>query len=140
MVLPRALPSPLTQPLVLLQLHFFPLVSLSVMTHLSVTFKLRDKQDSQGVRLLVSVNHSLELDAFPKIRQSVLSAPLLSLTAGSLLDCRSFTAELIDIRLTDSWQCFSAGMQLNSSYNDGGNAAFNTLPHRYIMYNILIQY
>lgn len=139
-LLPRALPSPLTQPLVLLQLHFFPPVSLSVMTHLSVTFKLRDKQDSQGVRLLVSVNHSLELDAFPKIRQSVLSAPFLPLTAGSLLDCRSFTAELIDIRLTDSWRCFSAGMQLNSSHNDGENAVFNTLPHRYIMYNILIQY
>lgn len=101
----------------------------AVMTHLSVTFKLRDKQDSQGVCLLTSVNHSLELDAFPKIRQSVLSAPLLPLTAGSLLDCRSFTAELIDIRLTDSWRCFSAGMQLNSSYNDGGNAVFNTLPH-----------
>lgn len=76
------------------------------MTHLSVTFKLLDKQDSQGARLLVSVNHNLELDAFPKIRQSVLSAPLLPLTAGSLRDCGSFTAELIDIRLTDSWRRF----------------------------------
>lgn len=76
------------------------------MTHLSVTFKLLDKQDSQGARLLVSVNHNLELDAFPKIRQSVLSAPLLPLTAGSLRDCGSFTAELIDMRLTDSWRRF----------------------------------
>lgn len=31
-------------------------------------------------------------------------------------------------------------MQLNSSYNDGGNAVFNTLPHWYMVYNILIQY
>lgn len=99
------------------------------MTHLSVTFKLLDKQDSQGVRLLISVNHNLELDAFPKIRQSVLSAPLLPLTAGSLRDCRSFTAELIDIRLTDSWRRFSAAMQLNSLYNDGGNAISYALPH-----------
>lgn len=109
------------------------------MTHLSVTFKLRDKQDSQGVRLLVSVNHSFELDAFPKLRQSGLSAPLLPLTAGSLRDCRSFTTELIDIRLTDGWRRFSAGMQRNSSDNIGGDAVFNTLPHWCIVYNILIR-
>lgn len=98
------------------------------MTHLSVTFKSLDKQDSQGLRLLISVNHNLELDAFPKIRQSVPSAPLLPLTAGSLLDCRSFTAELIDIRLTDSWRRLAAAIQLNSLYNDGGNAVSYALP------------
>lgn len=69
-LLPGAVPSPVTSPLFSCSATF----SLSsacqlrqaVMTHLSVTFKLRDKQDSQGVRLLVSVNHSFELDALPK--------------------------------------------------------------------------